>query len=158
GAIRLGVPLAAILLSLAGERAYLFSLPPAGVARAVFGANPFPEAVEIARWLRQHARPDDRIAGIGSEPEIYFYARRQAATSYIYMYPLMEPQPFARRMQEDMIAQLERERPRFMVLVNVDTSWSRRPDSLLLLLDWAQRTANAAYDPIGFVDIPANGV
>ena len=47
----------------------------------------------------------------------------------MYTYPLMEPQPFARGMQDDMIAELEREPPRIMILVNVDASWLRRPES-----------------------------
>ena len=131
---------AAVLVSLMRERDYLFTLPPTAVARAVYGANPFPEAVEIGRWLQTRTAPDDRIAVVGSEPEIYFYARRRAGTSYMYTYPLMEPHPFARQMQEDMIAQLERARPRFLVLVNVDTSWSCRPDSSTRLFDWSHVT------------------
>lgn len=152
-AVRLGVPLVAVVVSLAQEQAYLFSLSPIAVSRAVYGSNPFPEAVEIGRYLREHADPEDRVAVIGSEPQIYFYARRRAATSYLYTYPLMEPQPFARRMQEDMIAQIERERPRFMVLVNVDASWLMRPDSSQLLLRWAERTVNETYEPVGIAEI-----
>ena len=97
------------------------------------------------------------MAVIGSEPEIYFYAGRRAATSYIYMYPLMEPHPFARRMQEDMIAQLERERPRFLVLVNVDTSWSRRPDSSLAVMEWAERATATDYRLVGLTEILPDG-
>jgi hypothetical protein len=139
------------------ERSYLFALPPVAVARAVYGMNPFAEAIEVARYLRERSTPADQIGVVGSEPEIYFYARRRAATSYMYTYPLMEPHPFARRMQEDMIAQLERARPRFLVLVNVDTSWSLRPDSATLLLDWAARAANEAYRQVGLVEITPGG-
>jgi hypothetical protein len=57
-------------------------------------------------------------------------------------------------MQQDMIAQLERARPRFLVLVNVDMSWSRRPGSSLEILDWAARTVDADYRQIGLVEIP----
>jgi len=46
--------------------------------------NPFPESVEVGR-----------IALIGSEPQIYFYVGLIAATGCIYMYPLMENQPYA---------------------------------------------------------------
>ena len=70
------------------------------------------------------------------------------------MYPLMEPQPFAAGMQKDMIAQLESARPRFLVLVNVDMSWSRRPGSSTEILDWAARTVAADYRQIGLVEIP----
>ncbi len=157
GAVRVAVPVLAVAVSLARERAYLFSLPPPAVSRATYGLNPFPEAVEIARYLRERTRPDERVAVIGSEPEIYFYAGRSAATSYIYMYPLMEAHPFAHRMQADMIAQLERERPRYLVLVNVDTSWSRRPDSSLAVMEWAERTTAADYRLVGVTEILPDG-
>jgi hypothetical protein len=157
GAIRVGLPAVAVLLALAAERPYLLTLSPTGVARAVYGGNPFPEAAEIGHWLGAHSAPGDRIAVIGSEPQIYFYARRRAATSYMYTYPMMEPQPFSHRMQEEMIAQIERERPRFLVLVNVDTSWSRRPDSSTLVFDWAARTVDADYRTVGLADIRPDG-
>jgi hypothetical protein len=156
-ALRAAVLLVPVALSLVQGRAHLFLLSPAGVARAVYGANPFPEAIAVGRYLREHSRPEERVAVIGSEPEIYFYARRRAAVSYMYTYPLTEAQPFARRMQEDMIAQLERERPRLLVLVNVDTSWSLRPDSPRLLMEWAERAVNTDYRAAGVVDIVPGG-
>jgi hypothetical protein len=147
------VPLAAIALALVKDRAPLFSLSPAAFSRAVYATNPFPEAVEIARYLRENTAPEERIAVMGSEPQIYFYARRHAATTFLYTYPLMEPQSFARRMQEEMIAQLERERVRFLVWVNVPTSWTRQGDSDTLLFDWAERTLREQYTPVASAEI-----
>jgi hypothetical protein len=152
-----GVPLLAAAASLVPEPATLFRQPPAAVARAVYGNNPFPEAVEIARYLEAHTTPEEPVAVIGSEPEIYFLAHRRAAVSYMYVYPLMEPQPFAQRMQDEMIEQLARSRPRFLVLVNVAASWSRRPDSSHALLDWVERTVNTEYRLVGLVDIMPDG-
>lgn len=151
--VALVVPALVVALALVHDRATLLLRSPVESARALYGVNPLAEAVEIGHELARRAAPDDRIAVIGSEPQIYFYARRRAATKYLYMYPLMEPHPFAARMQGDMIAQLEQERPRFLVLVNVDTSWSRRPDSSLQLLDWASRTVETSYRPIGLVEM-----
>jgi 4-amino-4-deoxy-L-arabinose transferase-like glycosyltransferase len=151
--VRWGVPLLAVGLSLAQARAYLFDLSPDAVSRMVYGANPFPEAVQIARYVREHSDPTDRIAVIGSEPQIYFYARRRAATGYIYMYPLMEAHEFSEHLQRDMIAQIERLQPRFLVLVNVDTSWTMQPDSSHLLLDWAAKTVDQDYEPVASADI-----
>jgi hypothetical protein len=153
-AVSIGLTLVAAGNAIATERAVLLELSPDGVARAVFGTNPFPEAPAIARRLAERSASTETIGVIGSEPEIYFYARRPAATSYIYMYPLMEPHPFARRMQDEMIAQLERARPKFLVLVSVDTSWTRRPASSTAIFDWAARTVAERYDQIGLVEIP----
>jgi hypothetical protein len=123
--------------SLVADRAVLFSLPPRLACRAVYGNEPFPESLDVADYIQRNSRKDQPIVVIGSEPEIYFYAHRHSSTSQIYTYPLMEPQPFARQMQEDMIRQIERNPPQFLVFVSIPTSWLRKPDSSLLLLDWA---------------------
>jgi hypothetical protein len=65
----------------------------------------------------------------------------------------MEAQPFAHWMQEDMIAQLDRTRPKYLVLVSVDTSWTRREDSSMALIEWADRTVRADYTAVGRVDV-----
>lgn len=155
-AVRVAVPVVCVALSLAQAHATVVA-EPAALTRAIYGQNPFPEAIEVARWLEAHAGPDDGVAVIGSEPEIYFLAKRRAATSYMYTYPLMEAHPFAEKMQEAMIAELERARPRFLVLVNVDTSWTRTPSSSLRLLQWAEATVNAGYTQVGLIEIPPAG-
>jgi hypothetical protein len=152
-ALTMLAPLLLFVLAVFHDRATLLLRSPAENAHAIYAPNPLEEAVQIADEIARRSAPDDQIAVIGSEPQIYFYARRRAATSYIYMYPLMEPQPFAARMQDEMIAQLESARPRFLVLVNVDMSWSRRPGSSLKILDWAARTVDASYRQIGLVEI-----
>ena len=92
----------------------------------------------IADYIRRNSEPDDRIAVLGSEPQIYFYAQRRAAGSYIYMYPLMENHRFAYEMQKEMIRQIELEEPKFLILVNISTSWLFRKESQRLILNWVQ--------------------
>ncbi len=93
GVIGLGV----VGYSLYQQRVYLFDNSPDDVCRMVYGANPFPESLRIAEFIRNNSRPDDTVAVIGSEPQIYFYSGRRSATSYIYMYPLMETHTLRRR-------------------------------------------------------------
>ena len=118
------------------SRAIFFQLAPAEVSREIYGANPFPEAVEIGRYLKAHSPPDARIAVVGSEPELYFYSHRRSATGYIYTYPLMEPQPLAVSMQREMISEIEKANPAYTVFVCVPASWLERSDSPTLILDW----------------------
>ncbi len=99
----------------------------------------FPQALQVANYIAAHSRPDARIAVVGSEPEIYFYSHRRAATGYIYTFPLMEAQPFASRMQREMIREIENAAPVYVVIVSVPTSWLRRADSDLTILDWSVR-------------------
>jgi 4-amino-4-deoxy-L-arabinose transferase-like glycosyltransferase len=135
------------------EKEYLFLDSPFEVSRSVYGVNPFPESLQIARYLREHTSAQDTIAVIGSEPQIYFYAGRPAATSYIYMYGLMEKQPFAVSMQKEMIRQIERTRPKYIVMVNTPASWLESEDSSEFIFHWAAGYLDVEYDPVGVIDI-----
>jgi hypothetical protein len=111
-------------------------MPPTQAAHYLWGDNPFPEAIPAADYLRAHTAPGTPIAILGSEPEIYFYSHRHSATGYIYMYGLMEPQPYALRMQEELIHDLETRRPQYIVDADVSTSWLLRENSEARILDW----------------------
>lgn len=133
------------------ERAYLFVVPPTRLSRLVYDFNPFIEAVDVARYIQFRTTANDRIAVIGSEPEIYFYARRRSATGYLYMYPLMESQPYAARMQREMIAQIEAAAPVFLVRTTWSLGLTRESDRTVL--NWADRRAARCYTLVGVVDI-----
>jgi len=137
------------------ERAYLFTMDPVAVSRAAFGGNPFPESLEIARYLEAHTAPEDRIAVLGSEPQIYFYARRRAATGYVYTYEMMREHPHVREFQEEMAREIEAARPKFVVLVNIVASWqpSRLLEPDLFVFEWAQRYLREHYLRTGVVEI-----
>lgn len=139
------------------DREFFFFSDPIVACRTLYGANPFPEAEKIAEFIRGRAAPNDRIAVIGSEPEIYFYSKLRSATGYIYTYPLMEPQPFASTMQHDMEREIESAKPRFVVNVNVPTSWLRYPESDVGIIDWASEYVKADYQLVGVVDLTGSG-
>lgn len=135
------------------ERNFFFSITPQEASRRTYGPNPFPEAVEIARRIASDTTPEDRVAVLGSEPEIYFYAHRRSATGHIYMYGLMENQPHARRMQQETIRQIEAAAPKYVVFVNVPQSWLARPDSDTSILDWSREWIRGHYELAGVADI-----
>jgi len=139
---------AAVLLQLVLGLPTYFTRTPEEVCRSLYGGNPFPESVEVGRFIRDHSSASDTIAVLGSEPQIYFYARRRSATGYIYTYALMEAQPFAREMQEEMIEQIETAGPRFIVVVNVRASWLEKRDSEPRLRQWMPKYLQANYRKI----------
>jgi len=144
---------AALLYPAFRERAYFFTLSPGRVSRATYGSNPFPEAVVIASRIAADTRPEDRVAVLGSEPEIFFYAHRRSATGHVYMYGLMEDQPYAQRMQQEAIWEIEAQAPRYVVFVNVPGSWSRGPGSDRSLLIWSRSYLAEHYRVAGVADI-----
>ncbi len=152
-----GLTLAAIGIGygylLAKEQVLLLRFPPSMVTRAIYGANPFPESVAISEYIREHSSPSDKVAVLGSEPQIYFYSQRRAATGYMYMYPLMEPHPFALTMQQNLIRQVESAHPRYLVYVRVSTSWLARPKSHNELFNWMGKYVDSHYRRVGLVEI-----
>ena len=147
------VTAAALASPLVQYKKLFFEFSPAQVSRMVYAGSAFPEALRIAEYLREHTTVDDTIAVLGSEPEIYFCSRRHSATGYIYTYPLMEPQKYARQMQEEMISEIERANPKYLVSVIMNDSWFSRPGSDPLIFNWANEYIAKNYVPAGFVNI-----
>jgi hypothetical protein len=142
----------ALLLSLFQQREFLFRMTPFQACREMYGISPFPEAIRIADYLRMHTRPKDLIAVMGSEPEIYFYAGRHSATTYIYTYGLMEAQPYALPMQNEMIHEIETARPEYIVHEVAEELWMREPDSPGHIFDWWAAYCPQHYQLVGVAE------
>src|SRR5262245_22630028 len=143
--------------TLSGDRELLLRMDARAASRALHGANPFVEAEEIARWIREHSEPGDRIAVLGSEPQIYFYSQRRASTPYILSYELVQAHPWAARMQQEMIADLEATPPRYVVFVNLGISWRPAPGVENRLLDWYRQLAARGWTRVGQVNFHSPG-
>ncbi len=138
---------------MASQREYLFEEDPAKLSRSVYGANPFPESIEIARFIESHSVMTDRVAVLGSEPQIYFYSKRHAATGHIYVYGLMEIHDYSLSMQKEMINEIVSSDPKFIVVVPIATSWLIRPESEKYILRWLDDYVRGNYTLVGVADI-----
>jgi hypothetical protein len=152
-----GIPVLLIMGGIAHTVAYqynyLFTMSPEEVCRSMYSDNPFTEALEVADYIKGHTEPDEKIAIFGSEPQIFFYSQRRAASGYIYMYPLMERHEFALQMQKDFIRETEAESPEYCILVHMPFSWCQRHDSKNLLIHWMYSYLEINYDLVGTVEI-----
>ncbi len=156
--------LAAILIAAAAltpglyqERQILLFSTPDEASREIYSMNPFAESVVIAEYIKTHSKAGDTIAVLGSEPQIYFYSRRASATPFIYAYPLMENHGLALKMQKEMIEDIQRARPRFIVYVDIYNSWLRGRDSVGLIFDWFRFYWPGRYRQVGVVEITPRG-
>ncbi len=113
----------AYLLSLHGQWKTYFHLDPPALSRKIHSDQPYTEAVTVANFIQARSAPQDQIGIIGSEPEICFYTHLRCATSYLYMYPLMEKQRFAPQMQNEMLEQIRTARPRFLIYEDDTRAW-----------------------------------
>lgn len=144
----------ALLATVALQRDYLFPPDVVTACRMRYPGNPFVEAKKVGEYLRDNTPPDARVAVIGSEPEIYFYSRRRSATGYIYTYPLMEDQPYAEFMQEEMMQELTRSLPDYMLFVDDYLSWLWQPGaSRERFLAQVQMYLASQYELVARVDI-----
>jgi hypothetical protein len=145
----------ALLASFYQQRKFFVEDDPIAACRDVYNNDPFPEAVIISDYIRQHTPENASIAVLGSEPEIYFYSHRHSATGYIYTYGLMEEQKYALEMQHQMIAEVERARPEILVFVNLWGSWAPAPHANQMIYAWARKYIQDHYETVGVIDVPA---
>lgn len=130
---------------------------PVGLCKAVYGTNPFTESVEIAKYIKANSSDTDKVAVLGSEPQIPFYAERKSATGHIYTYGLMELHEYNLKMQEEMIAEIEASKPLFLVFCNIPFSWLSKKESPMRIFEWYGKYSQENYSIVGLVDIPDQG-
>jgi hypothetical protein len=136
------------------QRQVYFSRDALAVVQETYGVNGFAPAMEVADYIRNNSPETARIAVLGSEPEIYFYAKRHSATGYLYMYSLIEQRKYSARMREGMMRELEANRPDYLVYVDVWDSWGDRDGPQAAgFLAWLQEYMNENYERVGVADI-----
>jgi hypothetical protein len=129
-----------------------FSMSSIEVCREAYGHEPFPESVMIADYIRERSASADRIAVLGSEPQIYFYAKRRSATGCLYTFPLMESHPFAAEMQTLMIREIEHAQPRYVVYIQNTILWLKQSNSPTRIFEWADEYLTKYYSLDGVAD------
>jgi 4-amino-4-deoxy-L-arabinose transferase-like glycosyltransferase len=152
------VPLAVfsvVLITAVVQQRQLFFAGNAIVAsNRLYPDNPFLAAREVAKYVESASSPETRIAVFGSEPEIYFYSHRHSATGYIYTYGLVESQQYAVQMQQEMIQEITRVQPEFVVFVDDELSWLVKPGAPQeTFFNWIQSYINGSYTKAAQVDV-----
>ncbi|MBX7164942.1 MAG: glycosyltransferase family 39 protein [Pirellulales bacterium] len=131
---------------------YYWPQTDAQLSRHTYFRNPFVESLPIAAKIARYTSPQDKVAILASEPQILFYSQRRSATGHIYMYPLMEPHPYALQMQEQVIADIEKARPKFVVFSNQNVTWVPVAGSHQRIFQWWGEYAEN-YEIFGTVDM-----
>jgi hypothetical protein len=130
---------------------------PENVAVKAYPVNDFAVYPVIADYLARHAPPTATLAVLGSEPELLFYAHRRSVTGYIYMYDLVQDQPFRSQMAEEMMTQVEQGRADYVVFVNQVLSWLPNPmDCFDQIRSWLMTYTQSEYVPYGVVTFAPN--
>jgi hypothetical protein len=69
---------------------------------------------------------DTLPSGVFRDHQRGFYSARHCASTYLYSFPWMEEQKFARQMQNDMLQQIQEARPKFLVYADCARSWGTK--------------------------------
>lgn len=113
-----------------------FFMPKFKLARELYGFDPLPEAEVVAKFIQDNSPPAARVAVLGSEPEIYFLSHRHSATGYIYIFALGEAQPFAAKMRNEMVSEIESCRPEIVVISDKERLLDPATNSIPNLFQW----------------------
>jgi hypothetical protein len=137
------------------QRQVYFTLTPDQVVQSIYEDNAFVPAMKVADYVRENSPEDARFAVLGSEPEIYFYANRHSATGYMYMYSLIVHHKYTSRMRDEMFSEIEKNRPLYVIYVDVWDDWGPREGGpqLAEFLPRLYEFMNKSYMVTGVVDI-----
>ena len=112
-----------------------------GPRRQLYRGNPSRTPSRSRANIRERSAPADRIAVLGSAPEIYFYSGRRAATGYLHTSPLMEAQPYADGWSRKLGSQTL-EMPHFNlveILADLEAALADKPDARIDVINLAQK-------------------
>lgn len=145
--------------SIVQQESILFSMDDDSVMRQAHQSSIFSESIKVAQYIQNNSNKTDLIAVLASEPEIYFYSHRKSAIEYLYMYPLFEKQPFAYHMQRQVIQQIEKNNPKFIIFYPFEYSESEKFNELRgPIIDWLDDYLKKHYVVKGLIFLDkANG-
>jgi hypothetical protein len=104
----------ALLAFIIAQFGYLFAWSPDKIALKMYDSS-FKEMKDIGLMLSQQTQSTDKIGILGSEPQIYFYANRLAASGFLYHFPLIEAQKYAETMSKQFTSEIEKVRPTIFI-------------------------------------------
>jgi hypothetical protein len=159
GGMKPGVPrvlaVAAPLLfagwGIVSQGADFLSTPPVALSRRIYNPNQFADAEPVAAYIRRVTSDSDRVAVLGSEPEILFLSGRRTASKYIFTNFFNERHGLKESMEREMIAEIEEAAPAVIVMVNQPFSWGAMPSGDWTILRWAKEYLSGHYELTGTI-------
>jgi hypothetical protein len=118
---------------------FFFVKNPTELCSNLYRGNFFTESIPVAKFIQENTSEEDSIFVCGSEPQIYFYSQRKSATSYIYMYDLVYNHQYVKEMQAEMMQQIEKAHPKYIVFVSCPFSWLKKPKISDTVFSWINK-------------------
>jgi len=133
---------------------YYFKSNHTRILRAVYGLNPFPESMVVAKHLNSIMKPEDEIAVFGNEIQMYVYTNRVSPSRFAGSGALVEfPHPKQKEWVDEFISDVEKAAPKYLVYYDHQISWLANPRSDLSIFSWFNKFSNDYYKIIGYADM-----
>ena len=137
-------------------RSYYFHPNYEVIMRQVYGSNPFPEAMEIGKFINQNTKPEDNIAIIGSEPQIYLYTGKKCPSRHAYFAALVNDAPEHKAWQREFVKDVEAANPKYFVFFKHGISLFVQPNTDNYIFEWVNKYATSNYHLKGVIDMVDN--
>ena len=113
---------------------YYFKKTGSEFSRDFFQQNLFPESADLAKFLTENTSKEESVFIFGSEAQILFLAQRKSATSFALIYPLMSNPPKYKEFKKRAVAEVNRNLPKYVIVVDLHTShlWDHKADLTIL--------------------------
>ncbi|MFM2266889.1 MAG: hypothetical protein RL757_330 [Bacteroidota bacterium] len=138
-----------ILSCIIPQFGYFFSWSSNHVTNKMYGGSLFTELKqlgdEIPKMMRQ---PNSKLGILGAEPQLFFHAKRQAASGFMYAYPLYENQPFALQMGQQFGAEMDKNKPELYIYFCSNEGLDYNPAMSIFMQSWSQKFVKD-YDVVG---------
>jgi hypothetical protein len=147
----ISIPYAITLLGVVAQSGYFFTADPESISRSIYYPNLFADVNKVSEFIRSRTTDSDRVAILGSEPEILFLSGRRSATRYIFTNFFHEKHNLGERMENEMIREIDSVKPAMIVMINQPFSWGAMPSGSWPILRWARKYLQQNYDLVGTV-------
>jgi hypothetical protein len=151
--IYLGIFLALTMKHINAQKSYYFHPNYERILRTVYGSNPFPESMEIANFINANSKPEDNIAIIGSEPQIYLYTHKKSPSRHAYFAAIVSDVAEHKEWQREFVADIEKAAPRYIVFFNHSISLFVQPNTDQFVFTWLNKYIPERYKLVGVADM-----
>lgn len=141
---------------LSSQKSYYYHPNYDRILKSVYGNNPFPESMEIAKFLNTKMKAGDQVAIVGSEPQIYIYTNSKAPTRHIFFSTIVANLPQHKDWQKEFVKDIETAKPKYFVFFNVPISLLVQPNTDQYVFNWSNKYVTENYKVIGVADMPDN--
>jgi hypothetical protein len=121
--------------TLLAQPCYLFFYDKEHISRKMYPHEFFNDIKRFGAFLDEKLPQNDRIGLFSSDPQWWFYAHRAGASGFLYSYPLLENQPYAQRMTDTYIAEMEKNNPEWLLYSYIG-KWADNEKTLTQIDNW----------------------